>query len=120
MKARTAERVDFLCGIITTAVEGGINYWSHVSDYQWEWDTAMNFTSASVTVHEDESDDEFVIDIDKVASAIGKLVAGNVQVRNSLLATLKEANRENEGGEIDADLADIIIQVACFGEIIYG
>lgn len=141
MGTRTAERTEFLGDIITTAVEGGTGYWAQVSQYQWtERDGSVRRGVGAVvtegagagetraTLHEMNDDGDgykaegLDLTIDKVATAIGKLVRGEVKhyTAGTVFDSIKMANEENDAGEIDADGADVIAQVALLGEVVYG
>lgn len=117
MATRSLARATFLSDVIIGAVEGGTGYWAQVSGYHWSDDDP---SATEVIFHDMEDGTEYPMDIDKVASAIGKLRAGGVQVNATTLASILEGDKENDGGMIDAGDADIIVQVACFGEIVYG
>lgn len=131
---RTPERIQFLSDIITTAVEGGIGYWSQCSHYQWTEDGAVHVvvgrrnlrTDAYAVVHEATDngdgyrDEPLMVDIETVARGIGRLVNKEVGIHATLRGSLLYANSENDAGEIDADLADCIVQAGIFNEIIYG
>lgn len=121
---RSPERTEFLADILTTAVEGGINYWAEVSDYTWDFD---NPGVAFVRVYCIEDDDltppEGVpVDIEKIAKAIARIL--NPEIPTDLSATnvkmIGDASKENDAGDVDADLADCIMQVAVLGDVIYG
>lgn len=141
MGTRTTERTEFLGDIITTAVEGGTGYWAQVSQYQWtESDGGVRRAVGAVvtegagagetraTLHEmndDETgykDDGLELTIDGVATAIGKIVRGEVKhyTAGVVFDAVKLANDENDAGYIDADGADVIAQVALLGEVVYG
>lgn len=125
-RTRSAERTEFLEDIITAAVEGGTGYWAQVSRYKWDG------CVTHATLHEmlDELDDDghvrvgegLELTIDKVATALGKIKAGDVKhVSAEWCKRITEASRENDAGEIDAADADNIVQVALLGgEIVYG
>jgi hypothetical protein len=133
------------CDLIIAAVEGGINHWSHVSDYRWgdpnlghsdrrpwsEGDTPY----ASVTVHEDEGDEKVVyVGVAKMVEVIRKVVAGDVEpfynrgysqtLRERLIALLDQLEQGVPYSETDfdsdADDADNLMQLAVLGEIVYG
>jgi hypothetical protein len=53
-------------------------------------------------------------------SAIVKIYGGSVEVNDSILNSIKWAVDENEYGEIDGHAADVIVQIAIYGKIIYG
>lgn len=121
---RSPERTQFLADIITTAVEGGIYYWAEVSDCTWDFD---NPGVAFVRVYCIEDDDltppEGVpVGIEKIAKAIARIL--DPEVPTDLSATnvkmIRDASKENDAGDVDADLADCIMQVAVLGDVIYG
>lgn len=41
-------------------------------------------------------------------------------MNSRIVETLREANRENDAGDIDAEIADIILQAGIFESYIYG
>lgn len=137
MANRSDERTEFLRDIITTAVEGGTNYWAQVSQYQWN--DCMEGGKLRVSVGQrvgdetravlhplasDESgyeDEGKVIDIEGVARALGKIrSAAPLALNESIRAQIREADRDLEGGMVDAALADVIVQIALLGDVIYG
>jgi hypothetical protein len=119
----TDERKQFLNDVICTAVEGGINYWSQVSEYHWG-----DEIETTVRVHElDENGIPDAIGVPitpaKIEDAIRLILTKNSKddyihprVRSQIFA----GSVENDAGDIDADLADIIVQFAMFGELVYG
>ena len=60
--------------------------------------------------------------MDKVAAAIKRIIDGDIDggLHESIRKTIEFANTHNDAGEIDAGDADCIVQVACFGEVVYG
>jgi hypothetical protein len=134
MSTRTAEREEFLADVITAAVEGGTGYWAQVSQYQYVMDGDIKVYCGEkvegggtrATLHEMNDDetgyksDELVVTTDTIAAGIAKLADRQVQLNVRILDHILEANRENDATNIDADDADIIVQVALLGEIIYG
>lgn len=136
MSKRTDERAQYLADLLTTAVEGGINYWAYVSNYRWDTDRpnddGSTFTvhDTSVMVHEtEEGDDEegyppaHVVTLDTIAhgialarqSGLGSM-SGPEYVKQFWLS-----DRTNgRDGDYDADIADSILQLGIFGKVIYG
>lgn len=127
-RARSAERTEFLSDVLTTAVEGGINYWAQVSGYRWNCPPAER----GVTVHDVVGDDippegrrVTLDDIARAVNAIAKAPLSDPEpvalgLHRQYRRQVVEASRENDAGDIDAGLADAIVQVAVFGEVIYG
>jgi hypothetical protein len=134
MSPRSEERTEFLGDILTTAVEGGTGYWAQVSQYQWvDSDGSVRVHSGPRTgegaravlhrLNDDESgyvDEGLVIDIDVIAAGLAKIAAPGFSINEKLRQEIAYANRHNDAGEIDADHADVIVQAALFGEIVYG
>lgn len=91
MPARSAEREQFLADVLTTAIEGGIGYWSQCTQYQWVDDEQVRVVvgkrqgdTAHATIHvlkDDESgyeDEGHDLTPDVIAKGFGilrKLVA---------------------------------------------
>jgi hypothetical protein len=132
-RTRSPERTEFLGDIITTAVEGGTNYWAQVSQYQYESHGEIRVYTGErqgdeprATLHElndDETgynDEPLDLTIDAVARGLGKITRGEVQINSELRKHIAEASRENDAGDIDAGDADVIAQVGLLGEIRYG
>lgn len=123
----SAERQDFLSAIIITAVEGGINYWAAVEDYS-------HTTPAQALVYDQEEGIGMVLNVPAVDIALEKILTGADHgdfvkyFPKRYVEPLRIANLINDtcpddidGAEdIDADFADAIVQVALFGEVIYG
>lgn len=169
-RERTPERAQFLADIITTAVEGGIGYWSTVSVYRWwapdlDGGTALHHdgqANAYAVVHAEDDElpiaclnnvdghwyvvtygaapyqihapdcrtcgipeDGRLVTVDTVARALGVLrkgpVTGLSETLRADIVAQDRANGEADGHQdIDAGLADCIVQVALFGEVVYG
>lgn len=112
---------DQLCAaILCTANEGGIGYWAYTSNIlrteadEWEY--------ASFVVEDTMGEDDWrhVVDYDAVRRGIAKMLEPDAKVRHSTVAHTLNAVANDDAGEIDADVADAIVQFACFGEIVYG
>lgn len=137
---RTPERREFLADIITTALEGGVGYWSQASEYRWFSPTLSGGTAtpgpngtanAYATLHETDTDDgelgeALTVDVDVIAKAFGLIAlsaSGKLEIpslSHDYARRLMSAYREIEAGDIDAGDADNIVQVGLFGEVRYG
>lgn len=118
--AKSAARIQFLSDILSTAIEGGINYWAQFDSIEkiddandilgWRYDSAVIYDY-------DDPSDKFNINNDVVAKGLGILRKRNADRDSELLL----ANRTNgEEGDFDAEDADKIIQFGLFGELVYG
>jgi hypothetical protein len=126
------EREQFLSDVLTTAVEGGINYWAAVSDYKW-YEGDFRAIPASVKVHEIDDDPADVsqpyfevgvpITTKEIGAAIARIMNPNDEIKhlNPYVRSLVfQASMENDAGDIDTDIADTIMQIAVLGGVIYG
>lgn len=137
MTQRSPEREQFLADVLTTAVEGGIQYWGLVSEYKHEY-SGVPVADTYAIVHEvspedgDEDEDGFAIrgrrvTIDTIAHGIQVLTTGENAGKSFSLdghdywQQFLLANRTNgEDGDYDADIADNVLQAGLFGEVVYG
>lgn len=92
-----------------------IDYWSDGID----WGAGERY----VWVHERPSDGDGAVVSHRVAYsviayALGRLVDGEYTARFDLVAAARRAALD--ASSIDAELADVIIQCAIFGHIVYG
>ena len=121
----------FLSDVIITAVEGGIGYWSQVSEYDHGCDsvTLDHVRTASVTVHEitDERSGKInkkgvKITTASIAKAIQKILRANskISLHVSYVRNIRNALAENDCGQLDSDDCGNIMQVAVLGDVVYG
>lgn len=113
------EREEFLADILSTAVEGGINYWAMVAEYSHDVPRQWAGYKPSVVIHnpeEDESPEYFYVDL--------KLIDEGLQIAKEkyqhFADMIIEAENALDASEIDAEIADVIFQCAIFNEIVYG
>jgi len=89
--------------MLAIAVEGGINYWAHVVSY--------DDLRATVLDAEDEGSKSVTVTAADMARAAKTVCAMYPNTRGA--GYIRQDN-------IDAEAADMIFQVAAFGDIIYG
>jgi hypothetical protein len=106
------DRTQFIRDIIHIATEGGINYWANIKHIDWGW--------CRIKLVDEDNDQEFIIGIRAINKAIETIVKEPNMIRDDLELLMYHADKYNDACDVDAELADCIIQVACFNEIIYG
>lgn len=113
---RSEERNQFYSDIIVTAMAGGIYYWAADKHYN-----RVDEKNVSVRVRDMGDPDEpwTLIDNDAIGRALSMLKDGKVKTGRGQ-KFWAEVYRTMEGADIDADDADVIVQVACYGEIVFG
>ena len=120
-----------LCDLLTTAWEGGSDFWTPSYDakaVRRGGEKTSDLRELDVVLIEFQTpggDDEFNQEVirtsvgpDQIGEAISKVLNGTVQVGDHIIKDLQ--NNIQEVGMCDADTADVLLQVATFGEIIYG
>ena len=123
LSAMSPKRIEFLADLLTTAVEGGIGYWSVVSDYQWREGPATTRVTVQDTEGEGVEGKVWQLNVEIIGAALDKLLADpracHVHPENA--KPLWAASVTNGEDEVpDAGMADLVVQVACFGDVIYG
>ena len=114
--------------IIVTACEGGSNYWlnDHIEDTKRDKD--LNYTKLLLKEPSENSEfagtppKNFEITAADIPGAISKLIAnaGKPGYCHSRIIADIVGSLEEDGCGCDAEAADCVLQVAVFGECLYG
>lgn len=110
-------RTEFLTGILSTAAEGGINYWAGVGAYKWDGPATLRRIEL-VELEEDPNDPkhQHTVTLDTIERGLGLLRQVAPAKKDLFLAD----QTDGQCGDFDAADADAIVQVALFGELVYG
>ena len=112
----TEEDVD---DIMTTALEGGINYWcceaEVVGEYLGEYASEQISRGGKLKLYDAESDDMWELDINKFLKGFKLWIENGDDEYGAL-----KSDGGVDCGEIDSAMADMIIQYALFNEIVFG
>ena len=110
--------------ILCSAFEGGITYWAEnisckdnkdmkkVGGYKSEYLTKTKKKDAVIYIHESETGEKYPITKKSIIDALQKMDTPEYNYTKALNRLL------NDGW--DAYDADIVVQTACFGEVVYG
>ena len=105
--------------IMSTALEGGITYWccaaKVVGDYLGRYASEQISRGGTLELFDAESDDKWTLTRDMLLRGIKQWAEFG---GDPCLAIL--GNGTLDTGEIDAEVADMIVQYALFGEVVYG
>lgn len=128
----STERTQIYRDILVTAIEGGINYWATVLHYKHD----MHPTTAelgprchAIIVEDEDGAESKTIDTAAIRKAMSILhKGGGYSTRPGAEAPdwwkkkWRRAYQDCADGswDYDASDADAVVQVACFGEVIYG
>lgn len=124
MVAEAMSKADQMAAdVLSTAVEGGTNYWAAVSKI--ERDEAGEYLSVSYHEMNDDCDgykeDGVKVDLAMVKAAMRKIAFEDVKhVGAGMKARAKQLVFASDEADYDASDADIIVQVAVLGEVVYG
>ena len=121
---RTVEISDELIeGILCSAFEGGITYWANnvschnredmkkVGGWKHKYLTKTKLKDAKLIIHTIDGG-EVAITEKSIIDALQKMDRPKYKYTKALSRILK--------WEYDSDDADIVVQTACFGEVVYG
>ena len=121
----TTDRDRALNGVFTTALEGGIGYWSAAERYYWSTDGGTTEARDFIAVVRDtESDDHVahVIDRDVITLGISRLYGHMRDFPDSYHHRAVNALHFGkwEDADYDSDTADLVVQYGLFGEQVYA
>lgn len=110
---------EMIDAIFDAAFYSGIQYWCPKAD-----PVKTNALTSSATLFEDEEETgqnmtEHQIDGPKIIAAMKHIIEEKC-VRYDLWENIVSAVVDQDVCNIDAECADVIFQIACFGEIKYG
>lgn len=112
----TAEDID---DIMCSALEGGITYWCNkaevVGDYLGEYASEQISRGGTLKLHDSEEDEVYELTLEKLLKGIQLAIQHNYYAEygwcdGTMLDTCN----------VDASVADVIIQLALFDDVIYG
>jgi hypothetical protein len=129
MTTITHTRDQVYADIFTTAMEGGVGYWSQLTAYHYSDangnDDLLGFGAMLVDT-EDEDHPEFIVTRETIVKGITALAAETADPRCEFAEWIKTANiivRRADAYDVidyDAGFADAVVQLALFGEVVYG
>ena len=111
---------DFIVGVMTTAVESGaIQYWAGGVKVRRQEDGMVWHISGAKDC-EEAGGDRFDLFPKDLAASIPNLFTPDFKINNTFRKYIYTGVVTQDCGDIDSICADIMIQNAVFGEIVYG
>ena len=89
----------------------------HSIDY---WADEVDYDAGTLGVSCEEGTEIHEINRADIEKAMAKIIEGKASICDSIRADVASAIKEDDYGYIDSYAADAIVQIACFGEIVYG
>ena len=105
---------EFLEDVAVTALEGGINYWAAEVKIPEDVEEKCDGMWASQILAKTDEDIFIIDDEDEQHTINRKKLLSGIQLYS------QQGNDVSDAGNIDADAADTIFQLAVFNEIVYG
>lgn len=103
---------------IVDAAGYAISYWCDEAEYNEPYDEAD--PDASYTVSCEEGTEIHTLTKADIEKAMVLIAEDRIDISAGIRDDVRLAISEDDMGHVDAYAADAIIQVACFGSIIYG
>ena len=125
------QSAQMLADIITTAVEGGIGYWSACVVYKWTEGPEHTHAKIVPATEEFDLEDEDGNDLfsankpaeitpEVIRVGMERILSGDVPVRSDIVAGISQSVAEQWGGHIDSEIADCIVQAGLFESVIWS
>jgi len=106
----------FFTDILTTAVDGGLDHWASTRRPEL---SEAGYRRVEVTDHDGELDWQ-LLDAAVVARGVALILQdGQTVLDDHWAALLREARAASNSSLIDGELADYIVQVGLFGEVVF-
>lgn len=105
--------------IMVCALEGGINYWCSSAevvedDYYGEYASDQISRGGSLRLYDSEDDEEYILTLDKFLKGI------KLAVNDGYGKDWFGDDGWIDAMNIDGEAADVIVQMALFGEVVFG
>ena len=112
-------RDEFINDIAETALYGGIGYWAQASKVG-EWGNREQCRIVEFDEDTGAPQGGGWNLLRAIRSGLAIAAEPSVSMNPTIRRDIVMSNRANDGGGIDADAADVIVQLGCFGRIVYG
>lgn len=112
----TQEDID---DIMAGALEGGITYWCCKAevvedDYYGEYASEQISRGGSLRLYDNEDDEQYILTLDKFLKGL------RLAIKDGYGSDWFSNTARLDCGMIDGEAADVIVQMALFGEVMYG
>ena len=98
-----------------------IGYWADEAEFDEPRDAGFeDDLPAKLSISCEDGEGIYEVTKADVEKAIGLIIEGKVSICNTVRSDIESAIKEDDYGYIDGYAADAIIQIACFGELVYG
>lgn len=108
--------------ILTTAVEQSIAYWMNEdsTDVEIKRDDDFNVKLVRFRSSYDGTEKVYTVRPDTICTTINMMLNSKCDVAQYILDTIAKIGTDDFDSSYDAETADVIFQMACFGVLVYG
>jgi hypothetical protein len=114
----TDEQKQFLQDVLCTAAEGGCDYWAIFRNVRRNGN--LDYLSFDIRDAEDPEAAWHSITLTKLDKAIRRLLLGEAKAGRHIVQQFAGYPGNIDATDHDADGADVVVQIAAFGEIVFG
>ena len=111
---------EFLSDILVTALEGGINHWADIRDYQHNQPGNGDLIVVTAEINANNGYGWQSVNANTVKVGVNRVLNSNFRINPTIRAAIFQADRENDASNIDSHCADAILQAGMFGILVYG
>jgi hypothetical protein len=113
---------EFVGEVFITALEGGVQCWAQVDRYSWREGNAVLVVSDEeiLSLEVKEGEKNYPVSHETVRKGLERIAEGEVKGMRAARPLILKALVEGDAGQVDAGLADCVVQAGIFGEVVYG
>lgn len=115
--------VEMLDSVLIGAFDGGYGasyYWAEVEEIRVNGEHWTEVLIREGDGGGDEDGKVYTINAENIIPAIQRFLTDDPPANKQITGYIRQAVQENDPGMIDADAADCIVQIAAFGQLVYG
>lgn len=86
----------------------------------WATEGHVSTENQTYAITDLETEERFTLYFPQIVKAASLLATGQVSVNSDIRSAIMGAFINYDNADMDAECYDVIIQTACFGEIVYG
>lgn len=119
IRKRSDIRTEFLTDVLINAIESGNpQSWGSVRDYKWAGTWNGDKVDRAQAKIYDEEGKEHKVTADEIAKGIRVFLEKYPD--SSIANEIREGNKANDGGMLDCESSDAVLQCGIFGELVYS
>ena len=117
-----SDREQFIFDVFVTALEGDVALWANIETYRWSAaEDTGDLGNLTASVVAEDTDEVHVVNAHVIRKGLAYALTRDVRYLSAKTRdVIARASRANDASEIDADIADVVVQIGLFGEVRYS